>query len=302
MKMMKIKGLIVDDEPVICKGLRYTFPWDQLNIEVIGEAHDGAEALDFIRDHPVDLVITDIVMPRLDGLGLVKILHEEMPSVQVVMISGYEEFAYARQAIRYGVKDYFTKPVDLDELFERLIEIAKEIIVQKRWENDISMTVKERGTQGIRDSENGSDAVRPVSRSRWLVEKAKRYVAEHYHEEIKVRDLAGFLQITPNYFSLVFKQETGKGFNAFLNEFRIEKAKRLLRDSTLRVFEIAEKIKSSIMCKLPSSANERTGHSGIHNVQHGRLSGFLLFLLPLPILIHIQVAVPSGPRLVYLHE
>lgn len=225
MKMMKIKGLIVDDEPVICKGLRYTFPWDQLNIEVIGEAHDGAEALDFIRDHPVDLVITDIVMPRLDGLGLVKILHEEMPSVQVVMISGYEEFAYARQAIRYGVKDYFTKPVDLDELFERLKEI-----------------VKERGTQGIRDSENGSDAVRSVSRSRWLVEKAKRYVTEHYHEEIKVRDLAEFLQITPNYFSLVFKQETGKGFNEFLNEFRIEKAKRLLRDSTLRVFEIAEKV------------------------------------------------------------
>lgn len=123
---MGIKMLIVDDEPVICQGLKLTMPWSELGVEVIGEAYDGLEAMRYILEDSVDLVLTDIKMPGMDGLHLVKTANKEKPDVHFVMMSGYDEFEYARQAIRLGVKDYLMKPIDIDEL----TELVKRLVVQ----------------------------------------------------------------------------------------------------------------------------------------------------------------------------
>lgn len=112
----RVKMLIVDDEAVICEGLRYTIDWTKLGVEVVGEAYDGKEALALIEEHGVQLVLSDIRMDGMDGLELAKQLRQRHPAVQVVMISGYEDFEYARQAIRLGVGDYLLKPVDIEEL------------------------------------------------------------------------------------------------------------------------------------------------------------------------------------------
>lgn len=125
---MKPKVLIVDDEPLICKGLRLTIPWEELGAEVIGEAYNGVQALKLMKENPADLVLTDVKMPHMNGLEFVRRLHQEGCCAKVVMLSGYEEFAYVQSAMQYGVKNYLLKPVDAEELTvliaEQLLEIA----------------------------------------------------------------------------------------------------------------------------------------------------------------------------------
>ncbi|MEF2964889.1 response regulator [Paenibacillus sp. M1] len=119
-----IKMLIVDDEPVICEGLRCTIDWEALGVKVVGEAYDGLEALHLVKEHDVDVVLSDIRMEGMDGLQLAERLKGQFPKVRVVMISGYEDFEYARQAIRLGVSDYLLKPVEIEELTEVVNKIV----------------------------------------------------------------------------------------------------------------------------------------------------------------------------------
>ncbi len=127
-----IRMLIVDDEPVICEGLRCTINWEEIGVHVVGEAYDGAEALQIVNEQEVDVVLSDIRMEGMDGLQLAERLKDQFPNVRVIMLSGYEDFEYARQAIRLGVSDYLLKPVDIDELIEVVKKIAAGIQAEER--------------------------------------------------------------------------------------------------------------------------------------------------------------------------
>lgn len=108
--------LIVDDEAWIRERLRYTVDWAGMNVEVIGEASDGEEALEVSRRLLPDIVITDIRMPCIDGLEYIKRLKAEDNRAKVVIISGYSDFEYAQKAIKLGAFDYILKPIEDDEL------------------------------------------------------------------------------------------------------------------------------------------------------------------------------------------
>ncbi|WP_340022167.1 response regulator [Paenibacillus sp. FSL K6-1096] len=127
-----LKMLIVDDEPVICKGLRLTVDWAALGIEVIGEAYDGEEALQMMGQHEVNFVLSDIRMAGMDGLQLAEQVGQRYPEARMIIISGYEDFDYARQAIRLGVNDYLLKPVNIDELTGVVAKLAEDIRQQKQ--------------------------------------------------------------------------------------------------------------------------------------------------------------------------
>lgn len=123
--------LIVDDEAEIRSGLRSIIPWEDYSVSVIGTAANGAEALDMIRYYEPDIVITDIQMPVISGLELVRRAREEQFDCSFVILSGYDEFEYARTAIRYGIIEYLLKPISLKEL-TALIEKLKEDILSRR--------------------------------------------------------------------------------------------------------------------------------------------------------------------------
>lgn len=131
---MKLNVLIVDDEPIVCKGLRETVPWDELDVHIVGEAHDGEEALEVLDREDVDLVLSDIRMPGMDGLELARQVSERYPGKRVVMLSGYDEFEYAKQALRLGVKDYLLKPVDIGELMGVVRNIRDELAKERNRE------------------------------------------------------------------------------------------------------------------------------------------------------------------------
>lgn len=129
---MTIKMLIVDDEPIICQGLRHTISWKSIGVEVVGEAYDGIEALAFLEHCPVDVVLTDVNMEGMDGLELAKELKKRFPPTRIIIVSGYDHFEYARQALRLGIEDYLLKPVNIDELMSMVQRIGEEITQERK--------------------------------------------------------------------------------------------------------------------------------------------------------------------------
>jgi Response regulator containing CheY-like receiver domain and AraC-type DNA-binding domain len=120
------KVILVDDEMFARKGLVGLIPWENYGFEVVGEAEDGEEALALIEQMKPDLVITDIRMPVLDGLELIQAVQARQgKAIRFIIISGYGDFKYAQQAVRYGVQDYLLKPIDEDELVHSLVRIGE---------------------------------------------------------------------------------------------------------------------------------------------------------------------------------
>ena len=106
-----LKVFLVEDERVIREGLRDNIPWEQYGYRFIGEASDGEMALPMIRKLKPDVLITDIKMPFMDGLSLSEIVKEEFPKTKIIIISGYDDFEYARGAILVGAEQYLLKPI-----------------------------------------------------------------------------------------------------------------------------------------------------------------------------------------------
>lgn len=121
------KVFLVEDETVIREGLRDRIPWDQFGYRFVGEAADGEMALPLIRKTKPDVLITDIKMPFMDGLSLSKIVSKEFPRMKIIIISGYDDFEYARQAIEVGVDQYLLKPVTRMKLKNVLLELKDKI-------------------------------------------------------------------------------------------------------------------------------------------------------------------------------
>ncbi|REJ15571.1 MAG: DNA-binding response regulator [Paenibacillaceae bacterium] len=122
------KVLLVDDEVFARTGLRGLIPWNSLGFEIVAEAENGEEALQMIRDEQPDLVVTDIRMPVLDGLELIRTVKEqEIGNPKFIIISGYNDFKYAQQAVRFGVEDFILKPIDEAELEDTLKRVAESL-------------------------------------------------------------------------------------------------------------------------------------------------------------------------------
>ena len=126
------KVFLVDDEIVVREGIRSNFLWEQTDFVLAGEAPDGEMALSMLQDIKPDILITDIRMPFMDGLELCRAVSASMPWMYIVILSGYDDFAYAREAISLGVKEYLLKPVSGQELLQVLNHIAECIREDKR--------------------------------------------------------------------------------------------------------------------------------------------------------------------------
>ncbi|MCL1796635.1 MAG: response regulator, partial [Clostridia bacterium] len=127
---------LVDDEIVIREGIRNSFPWERTQYTLAGEAQDGEIALSILKDIKPDILITDIRMPFMDGLALSRIVSRTMPWVHIVILSGYDDFAYAQEAISVGVCEYLLKPVSAEDLNTALDRISDRIHRERAEQED----------------------------------------------------------------------------------------------------------------------------------------------------------------------
>ena len=136
-----LKVFLVEDEVLIREGLRDKIPWEQYGFRLVGEAADGEVALPLIRKTRPDVLITDIKMPFMDGLALSRIVREELPGIKIIIISGYDDFEYAREAISVGVDQYLLKPITRTNL-RKVLQELKDKIEQEKDQKDYQMKMQ----------------------------------------------------------------------------------------------------------------------------------------------------------------
>lgn len=127
-----LRVVLIDDEFYMRKALALSTPWEEACYELVGEADNGVEGLELIKSLEPDLALVDINMPHMDGLTLIKKLQEENIDTKCIILTGYGEFTYAREALRLGVLNYILKPVNQTELMKSLREVYRDILINKR--------------------------------------------------------------------------------------------------------------------------------------------------------------------------
>lgn len=134
--------ILVDDEPIILRSLKVAIPWEQLNMEVVGTAKNGNEALKMAAELKPHIIISDIRMPEIDGITLLKKIMSDQPSVIFVILSGYGEFEYAKESIRRGAFDYLLKPIDHEELYNVMLEAKKKLEIDHHTKSEKENLIK----------------------------------------------------------------------------------------------------------------------------------------------------------------
>jgi two-component system response regulator YesN len=140
--------IIVDDEPIIRIGLRSMLDWESSGLTLIGEAEDGSEAWRLIEEHNVDLIITDLLMPRMDGLELLRNIKQNDKDVITIVLSCLDDFGWVKEAMKLGAKDYILKPtMEPDQLLELLVEAKRELAARRfqrdrvlQWQQELELT------------------------------------------------------------------------------------------------------------------------------------------------------------------
>ncbi len=132
------KAVLVDDEPIIVNGLMEALDWEGYDIEIAYHTTSATAALQYILEHPVHVVITDVSMPDMDGLTLTRCIKEAKPSVYVLILSAYNNFDYVKAALRYGAENYLLKPLDTNELSDSISQIIGSLHTREQLNGDYS--------------------------------------------------------------------------------------------------------------------------------------------------------------------
>lgn len=214
--------LIVDDEKWVRSALKWTVEQTRLPVNVVGECSNGLEALDWLRDNPVDLVLADITMPVMTGLTFLEQLRQAGNEQDVIFITVNEDFTLVQQALRAGAFDYLLKPVETEQLTSCF----------SKWlhrQHKVRNLPKE-----------GEISIPPELLS--PVEQVLKYIESLPPGQVTLAEAAKHVHMNPSYLSQLFKQQQGTNFIDYVTKIRLTEAKRLLTVTTLRISEIAERL------------------------------------------------------------
>lgn len=214
-----MRVVIADDNLKMCMGIKKIITDKFPHFTVDGTFEDGESLMEYLDNHIPDLLITDICMPGFDGLEACRKLREKSASANIILITGYKNFEYAKQAIRYKVHDLLVKPFSSDQLIETIISAV----------NDFGS-----------DDKSSNEADTP---QHYIVSETKAFVKKHYSNPSLSRSLiAEHLSVNASYLSDVFKSETKIGLSEYITQVRIQNAKKLLSDSSISIQEVAKSV------------------------------------------------------------
>lgn len=198
-----IKVMIADDERMVRRTLKAVGKWEENGMEIVGEAQNGIEALEILENEKPDVLFLDMRMPGLSGSEILERLGQKEGKLITVIVSGYDEFEYARTALKYGAVDYILKPIERNA-FNRLLE---------------------RIAEKIKDAGEGKSAFAPYKD---VAQRIKEDIEEEYAKDISLTYYAESYYMNKEVLSRLFKKKYGVGITAFINHVRLEQAKVLL--------------------------------------------------------------------------
>lgn len=219
------KVVVVEDENIVRQGIVRATDWTSLNCMVVGEASNGEEGVEVIRRLSPDLVITDIRMPKMTGIDMMRALREEGIKTHVIFLTAYDDFAYAREGIRLGIDDYVLKPFEDG----RLENAVRDLLIK-------SEDATKREMIGI----EAELSLKKGDKSKYLA-AALSFIDEHYSDpELSAQMVADALGISSGHLSHLFRKETEYTMTNYILDRRMKAAKKLLKDYSHKVYEVAE--------------------------------------------------------------
>ena len=210
--------MIVEDEYLVRQGISSLVNFKKFNMQVIGEAENGLEAWEKIQAECPDIILTDINMPKMNGIKLAQLAREQYPQLHIIFLTGYDDFDYALSAVKLGADDYLLKPFSREDVEAMLIKVKEKLDKEKK--------------QQVHE----------------LVEKGEFSDLEQaIHDrladtELSLKSLSFQLGFNSSYLSVLIKKELGLPFQDYLIQERMKRAKLLLLTTDLKVYEIAEQV------------------------------------------------------------
>jgi len=225
-----MKLLIVDDEPIIRRGIKKLVDFEALGIEEIFEATNGEQAYELFEKHHPDIILADINMPRMNGLEFSAKVKEMRKETKIALITGYDYFDYAQKAIKVGVEDYILKPVsreDIQQLLHKLVTSVR---------SEASDTEVKSIVDQYKESYGASDE------GGYLTEIKELMEAGVANPEFSLTVLAEELGLSTGYTSGLFKKIFQKSFKEDLMNRRLDKARILLLSTDMKNYEVSDAV------------------------------------------------------------
>ncbi|SFB49568.1 Helix-turn-helix domain-containing protein [Cohnella sp. OV330] len=247
------KVLLVDDEDLDLEALQRFIPWQRLDMQVVGAMNSAVAAAKYAAEAELDVLVTDIRMPRMSGLELAKLAQEKNGGLRIVFISGYEDFSYAKQALSLNACSYILKPVNDHEVYDALAKAKAQLdhargmketeqaYLEMVKRQDARQKTAPASSLTLQPQPDDRDS-RPFKKNRKLAQDIIAYIRARMHEVITLRNAANAFSYTPNYLGLIFKEETGVSFSDYVVQARLEKAQELLKNTNLKIYEIADQV------------------------------------------------------------
>ncbi|WP_294743642.1 helix-turn-helix domain-containing protein [uncultured Exiguobacterium sp.] len=199
--------LIVDDERHVREAVKLLGEWDSWQVSNLYEAEHGEEAKRLLDTGTIDLMLTDVEMPGLDGLTLLEWTKNHHPKVVTIVLTGYDDYTYMRRAILHQSFDYLLKPVDPDVLNDAL--------------------------------SRAMECIQPVVESGEAIDQIAKYIETHYAEELTLQFMSERFYLSREYISRRFKQRFSVNLSDYIQTIRLNRAKELLSETEARIYEIA---------------------------------------------------------------
>jgi two-component system sensor histidine kinase YesM len=227
--------LFVEDEDIIRKVFPNIIDWASAGIEISGTARNGQEALKLLETDKVDIVLTDIRMPVMNGLELADRIKRRYPAIKTILLTAYSEFEYARKGIEYGVYGYLLKSIGEEEVTAYFRDL-KDTLYRER-----PQELPEAGKAAVPGHQDDIPD-RIMGHTKKIIDKVVKYLYDNYSRDISLDEAAAYVNVHPVHLSRLFRQELNQTFKYVLTAIRIEKARELLAASNLKVYEVSQAV------------------------------------------------------------
>lgn len=249
--------LLVDDDKVVRYSLRKMNLWERYDFTICDEAGNGYEALNKISLSHFDIAFVDIKMPKINGIEFLKELKENKSDICVVFMSGYSDFAYARQGIILGAFDYLLKPVKEEDLLD-VLSRANTYLSNKKSKDKIKSKLSDIIEVNLDVSAFTLEKDSIIKKLHLdhedsVVRRLCQYVMLHSDEKVSLEGASAELCFSSSYLGKLFKQKTGEGFNKYVTKVKMERAKALLQTGKYKNYEVSNMLcygKADYFCSL----------------------------------------------------